>query len=88
LYKGKAVTIIGVVQSIHSEFLGGPTINLVDNDNGSLHINTIDCEFNKENKEILLFIKVGEHVKVKGIVKDQILGSIAMDNCTLEIISK
>ncbi|MEI7707429.1 MAG: hypothetical protein WCI90_04100 [Chlorobium sp.] len=84
-YKGKCVTVIGVIQSINSEFLGGPKISLIQKDDGSLQLNSVDCEFNREDKASLLSIKVGDHVKIKGIVKGQFLGSISMDNCQFDL---
>jgi len=47
--------------------------------------NTVDCEFNKEDKDSLLSVKVGDHVKIKGIVKGKFLGSISMDNCQFDL---
>ena len=36
----------------------------------------------KGNKPV---VKVGDHVKIKGIVKGKFLGSISMDNCQFDL---
>lgn len=77
-YEGKIYEITGIVDSVSQDIFGTPYIVLRD----EYEISGVQCLFKSEDD--LLSLRKGQMVRVKGRISGYILGSVIVEDCSLE----
>jgi tRNA_anti-like len=74
-FKGREITIWGVISSVDADIWGTPYITLDDH--------SVQCLFPKEDAAMLATFRRGQSVTITGTVSSQFLMSVIVRNCRL-----